>query len=324
MAFNTVLQQGYFTSDGNAKILSLRGDVDWMQVLNYTQIAASANVGVKYNWFRGMAAGTGIAQTTPGVSSALAATAGFTLIDTSVQTLGAGTTITNISNDAIPVVTAAGHGLITGDIVRISRATGAQQLGGYDVRVTRLDADNVQLSWMPQIAAAAAPGANSLIRRLNNEAFYIPKDRVISKITQAASAVVTMAAPHNFTVGQKVRFKVPSIRNSAAYGMIELDGQQAAVTAISTANNTVTVNIDTSGYAAFVFPLTAATNMQLAQLVPVGEDTSVALANNTDILGDATLNTALIGMRLAGGANTPGGAANDVMYWLAGKSFSVN
>lgn len=324
MAFNTVLQQGYFTSDGNAKILSLRGDVDWMEVYNYTQIAAAANVGVKYNWFRGMATGIGLVQTQLGVSTALAATAGFTLIDTSEQSLSAGTTITDISNAAIPVVTAAGHGLITGDIVRISRATGAQQLGAFDIRVTRVDANTFQLSWMPQIAAAAAPGANALVRRLSNEAFYVPKDRVITNISQAASAVVTMAAPHNFTVGQKVRFKVPSIRNSTAYGMTQIDGLQGAVTAVSTANNTITVNIDSSGFSAFVFPLTAATNMQLAQVVPVGEDTSVALANSADILGDATLNTAIIGMRLAGGANTPGGAANDVMYWLAGKSFSVN
>ena len=31
----TILQQGSFTSDGTAKTLDIRSDVDWMQVLNY-------------------------------------------------------------------------------------------------------------------------------------------------------------------------------------------------------------------------------------------------------------------------------------------------
>ena len=254
----------------------------------------------------------------------MAAPAGFTLIDSSVQTLGAPTTITAISADAIPVVTANGHGLITGDIVRISNVVGGQQLGAYDIRVTRLNANTFQLSWMPQIAAAAAPGASATVRRLSNEIYFSPKERVITSISQAVNAVVVFAAPHEFTVGQVVRFKVPAINNSAAYGMTQISGLSGSVLAVDAAANSITVDIDTSGFSPFVFPLTTATNMQLAQCTPIGENTAVALQYSTNILGDATRNTAIIGVSLYGGAGSPGGAADDQMFWVAGRAFSIN
>ena len=56
----------------------------------------------------------------------------------------------------------------------------------------------------------------------------------------------------------------------------------------------------------------------------MGEDTATALLAGVDILSDATLNTGYLGMLLTGGINNPGGAASDVVYWVAGKSFSVS
>ena len=40
MAYNTYTQQGKFVADGTAKVIRLRGDVDWMYVKNYTTTAA--------------------------------------------------------------------------------------------------------------------------------------------------------------------------------------------------------------------------------------------------------------------------------------------
>lgn len=324
MANDSILLQGSFVSDGTAKILSLRSSFDWISVVNYTQIAAAAAAEVNFKWMVGMPQGGGLAQTRAGVWTALAAPTGFSVLDTSVQALGAPTVITNVSNDAIPVVTANGHGLITGDIVRISNVVGANQLSAYDIRVTRVDANNFQLSWMPQIAVAAAPGASAVVRRLSNELYFVPKDRVITSISQAVNAVVVFAAPHNFQVGSAVRFRVPTINNSLAYGMTEMNGVLASVVAVNTANNSITINVDTSGFSAFVFPLTTASNMRLAQCTPVGENTAVSLAAGSNILADATQNTAIIGVSLYGGAGYPGGAANDLMYWQAGTAFSVN
>ena len=50
---NTIIQQGFFVSDGSNKIISLRSDVDWMRVYNTSELAAQNNVGVEYYWQRG-------------------------------------------------------------------------------------------------------------------------------------------------------------------------------------------------------------------------------------------------------------------------------
>lgn len=63
--------------------------------------------------------------------------------------------------------------------------------------------------------------------------------------------------------------------------------------------------------------------------MPVGEQMAVAVypnpvlyPNGVNQIGDSEVNNGAIGMILQGGAGFPGGANNDVMYWVAGKSFS--
>ena len=58
--------------------------------------------------------------------------------------------------------------------------------------------------------------------------------------------------------------------------------------------------------------------------MPIGEDTATALALGANILGDATTNVGYFGMQLQAGAGSPAGVTDDVIYWVAGKSFSVN
>ena len=53
-------------------------------------------------------------------------------------------------------------------------------------------------------------------------------------------------------------------------------------------------------------------------------NTAEGLDSGVDILSDATINTGLIGIQLVGGANSPAGAVNDVIYWTSGNSFSIN
>jgi hypothetical protein len=331
MAYNTVLQQGRFTGTGANVTLNIRSDVDWIRVYNTTALAqAAADLAYEFYWQRGMTQGTGIGWTKlgtvgndPVTVGALAAGTGFTLVDTSIPLITIGpAVITNISNATPTRVTSAAHGLQTGDIVRMANTAGALQLDGVDFRVTRFDANNFDLSWMGPVVTAAAPGATAVFRKISNEAIYQPKARVITRITQAVQAVVTMAAPHNFTVGQQISFRIPAV-TAVAYGMVELNNVVANVVAISTANNTITVDVDTTAFTAFAFPLTADTPFTYAQVVPVGEDSATALALGGDFLGDAVFNNAILGMLLAGGATGPGGAAADVMYWVAGKSFSV-
>lgn len=324
---NTIIQQGMFTSTGASVRISLRSDVDWMAVYNLTQAAANqvAALGVKYYWQRGMA--TGGKWTTFKSNAANAAnleqyavTLGFTLLDSSVQTPGVlQATITAVSNANPPVVSAIAHGLAAGDVVRLINITGAQQLGGFDFTVgyNTLTANTFDLSYMTPIVAGTAGS----FRKINFNPIFYPRRRFITSITQAAQAVVVTSVKHGYTIGQKVRMVVP-----AAYGMVEMNGLQATIVDIDDAVgvNSFTIDIDSTAFTAFAFPLTAAVPFTPAEVVPMGEDTAEALLTLNDILIDATENTSFIGMKLQGGANCPAGANGDVMMWVAGKSFNVD
>ena len=326
---NTILQQGRFTSTGANVTLQLRSDVDWMKVYNVTQAAAAQTtvVGVKYYWQRGFPNGALWVTYKSNAANAAnletyATTEGFYLVDSSLQTPGTlNATITAVSNAAIPVVSNSGtNGLLPGDVVRIINVAGAQQLGGIDFTVgnNTLTSGSFSLDYMAQIVA----GTTGSWRKINFNPIFYPRRRVITKITKASSAVVTLSVTHGYTVGQEVRFKVP-----ADFGMVEMDGLLGTITAINTtvtSGNTITVNIDSSAFTTFAWPTTSSTAFTPAEVIPVGEDTAQAISSAVDPLGDATINQGYIGIKLAGGAASPAGAASDVIYWQAGKSFSVD
>lgn len=324
---NTIIQQGRFTSAGLAVELQIRSDIDWMEVINYTIADADQTtaVGVKYYWQRGMAADTGIEYLKSNAAAAAnlvdaMASGGFTLLDTSESPLSAlNATTTAISTAAIPVVTNSGtNALSAGDVVRITNTTSAQQLGGFDFTVghNTLSGTTFSLDYMPQLALAGTTGS---WRKINFQPQFYPRHRFITKMTAASSMVVTMSVTHGFTVGQAVRFKVPS-----GYGMVEANELIGNITAINTtlaSGNSITVDIDSSAFTAFAFPVNADVPFTPALVIPVGEAASESAAN---LLDDATNNVSFIGMSLAAGANSPAGATSDVIYWRAGKSFSVD
>jgi hypothetical protein len=79
------------------------------------------------------------------------------------------------------------------------------------------------------------------------------------------------------------------------------------------------VNIDTTGFTAFAFPLIAAVPCNFAVVKPLGEDSATA----PNVLADATENQSYIGIELSAGAQSPAGVVGDVIYWKAYKSFNL-
>ncbi len=319
MADNTIIQQGRFTADGTSKILQLRSDVDWLKVINYTQAATqqSTGRGVEFFWQRGMATDTGIeykkTNSTDALNMVTLTSGGFSLIDTSTNPVGTlYNTITAISTASVPVVSSNTLGLANGDVIRIIDVTNAQQLGGMDFTIAAYNAGtSFTLAYMAQLALAGTTGS---FRKINYDSIFYPRTRYITAITASGtSAVVTLSVTHGYTVGQKVKLNVP-----AAYGMVEVDGLSGNITAINTTTNTITVDLDVSTYTSFAFPATAAVPFTFATVTPVGENVAYP-----DLNDDATTNTAYIGMKLAAGVQSPAGSTSDVIYWTAGKSFSV-
>ncbi len=324
---NTIIQQGYFTSAGEAVTINLRNGVDWIRVYNTTVMGAAqiAAVGAEYYWQSGMGNGECIEYKKSDAANAanlitFNATGGFTFFDSSVNITGPlHTDVTAVSAAATPVVTAtAANGLSAGDIVRLTSITGATQLGGIDFTVghtAAITANTFPLDYMPQIVA----GTTGNWQRIDVVSAFYPKRRTITKAVSAgATTVITTSVTHGFTVGQQLRITIPK-----ACGM-EVAATQCTVIAVNTAVavNTFTVDLDTSTQPAFAFPLTGFA-FTPAQAVPVGENTAAALNAGVNILEDATVDYGSIGVTLAAGANSPAGLTGNVIFWMAGTSFSV-
>lgn len=324
MADNTIGLQGRFTATGNDVVLQIRSDVDWIDVYNYTQIAGTNNLSTQFYWQRGMDQGTGVRWFKNGGANNLnvtdlAAGDGFTLVDTSSPSLSAAVAITGSTNATQPVYSTANTaGLVTGSIVRLAMpaATNTQNLGGYDFEIDTVVANT---SFRGRYALATAPGVGAnggaTYRIIKYDALFYPRWRFIANISQAANAVITTTVQHGYTAGQQIRLHVPS----SAFGMTEIDGLIGNITAVTA--STITTDIDSSAFTAFAFPANADVPFTPATVAPVGETANDTYANQLD---DATRNIGYIGIILAGGDDKPGGGANDVVYWKAGKNFSVD
>ncbi len=92
---------------------------------------------------------------------------------------------------------------------------------------------------------------------------FYPALNVINNITQSYPCVVTVVLPVAYQDNEFI-----SIRCPAAFGMTQIDGKTARVMSVNTLANTITLDLDSSGFDAFVFgpPFN-----QLPQTVPAGE-----------------------------------------------------
>lgn len=340
----TVINQGNFTSDGTAKTLQIRSDVDWISTVNYTQLIASTQWrAVRHYWQRGMATNDGFAwfhSTASQIESSStclvgwngATYPGFTLIDTSKITLGAAIAVTAGTNAVQPVYSTANTStLAAGGIVRI-QGSAHTNLNGRDFSVSAVTAAvsftlGNTLSQAPGVVAGANGFWRYVAPSVDVYNLYYPGNRIISKITQADGAVVTTLVDHGYQIGQQVRFHIPqtvSVAGVSIYGMIQMDGLLGTVTAVSAAGvwpQTFTVDIDSTGFTAFTFPTAAVANINTysdAMVVPVGAQPS-QITN----LNDATLNQGYIGIVLGAGVGGPAGSTSDIIFWRAGKSFNV-
>lgn len=331
---------GTFISTGAAQFIPLPSGVDWMEVHNETvSYAAGAGTGAEFYWRRGMPQGLGTIYTKTAITGALAvaqiaANSGFYLQDQTVNVPGPGVAITGITGANPPLVlTASTAGLIDGSsIVRIFRTVGALQLQGLDFTVGAIVPNTSFALAFAAAIAAANPGAG-IYRIIPFNPYFYPSYRYITKISQAVNAIVTLSVTHDYTIGQVVRLQIPMV-TALAFGMTELNGVQATIINIGQPDadgitNTITIDVDTTGFTAFAYPLTADPIHSPAMVIPMGENTADALLNpvfpalnGQNILGDATVNTAQLGMLLQAGTGSPAGVAGNVVSWVAGKSFN--
>lgn len=318
---------GTFTSDGTAFTLDLPSDVQSFELINLTDIGSTAGATpvMRAEWFLGMDDGEAIvADKTNGASTiAIADTVtsgGFTRVtDSGNQTPSASVALTagaDAVNQAATAVAKTGDtSLLTADssVVRMFNVTDMQQIAGMDFTVGTVNSNtDFELKYLDS-SGFADDGTAGSFRVIPFNPRYYPRRRFITAITQAASAVITLSVTHGFTAGQAVRIQVPS-----AFGMVEIDELIGNITAISTANNTITVDIDSSAFTSFAFPTsaTAAAGVTFAQVIPVGETANGTYANELD---DATDNQAIRGLTIGTDVQTSG----KLYRWVATRGIAL-
>ncbi len=100
--------------------------------------------------------------------------------------------------------------------------------------------------------------------------------------------------------------------------MIEIDELLGNITAVSTANNTITVDIDSSAFTTFAFPTsaTAAAGVEFPQIIPVGQTANETYANT---LEGATDNQSFTGIQIGTTVQTSG----KFYQWIAHRGVTI-
>jgi hypothetical protein len=263
--------------------------------------------------------------------STATASNGYSYVTTSpIVEAQAASAITAISA-ANPAVVTQANTYSNGDFVRIYNTTGDLTIGGMVFQISSASAASYTLLGLANIAGnglAAATAGNT--RRVSKNAAVDPEFLFITNISKATQAVVSTSVDPSafYVVGNKIHFSVPK-----SFGMREMDqltGTIIAVNAVAASGNigayNLTVDIDSSAFTAFAFPLSALspTTPLFATLSPAGSQTSfnpVSLVQTGYEFQKTPFHTGQFVpyMFLAGGAQSPAGASLDVVNWMSFK-----
>ena len=105
----------------------------------------------------------------------------------------------------------------------------------------------------------------------------VPRRRFITDITNSQYATVTFSEDHDF-----VNWEIVSFRVSPPYGMFEINNLQSSV--ISHTSNTITVDIDTTFWTPFIYPVSGKNSPPVC--VPSASGVNPILHTPTVILED--------------------------------------
>jgi hypothetical protein len=285
MAEYSKIMEGYFTVPASLRFfLNLPAIPDTIEMWNKTTWGTAPAGATAPQYAIGFAedpAGTYYDTTAVASSSSAAlsggrgSTGGFSFVSAGTYAYGPSLTITAITQANPAVVTSAAHGLKTGDSVLITQTTGMLQIAGVVYTVTVIDVNTFSIN--VDSSGFAAPATAGFAKRLLYPDLYIPEGTSITGVTTGVTTTIQTALVHSFVPGNEIFFVV-----SPPWGMTQLDSlgvltntgipQQAYV--ISTTAQSITVNVNSTGYTAFAYPTSAsyATNhVTPAQALSAGD-----------------------------------------------------
>ncbi len=330
----TIVTQGTFVSTGVGVKIALPSSADYFKTYNLTQmpLAPATPVVVMAEWF-----GKGLTAANDGLRWKKSANTSVLNLDTfATSTASNGFTYVTESPtveaqaaNAITAITAASPAVVSqtntyseGDILRIYNTTGMLQIAGMDFQISSVSGSGYTLTGL-RAAGFAAAGTAGFTRRISKNLAVDPQFLYITEITQATSAVVRTSVDPTpyYSVGMKIHFSIPS-----SFGMTQMNNLTGTITAVSATNYTLTVDIDSSAFTAFAFPASTGspTAALFATLAPAGASTQQNVITGLYTGYDFNLQPFRTGeftpyMFLAGGAQSPAGAASDIIVWQAFK-----
>jgi hypothetical protein len=222
-------------------------------------------------------------------------------------------------------VTTAANGLQAGDVVQITSKTANsivnfQPIAGIYFTITSTNS-TTSFNIGFNSTGFTNEGATFNVRKVVVGPLFYPNATTIISATAANPMVVNTATAHEYTVGQKIRVRIP-----AGYGMTQANNLLGIITAVTT--YTVTLSIDSSAFTAFSYPAGGANFSAVSPplLIPVGSGPSVVSTPPfwyEDKLGDATTNRQFQGftigtsLLLQATASVIGISPNDQFIWTA-------
>jgi hypothetical protein len=331
----TIITGDSFTSTGVDVKINLPSSADYFKTVNITQMGLTGTVCVAGEWF-GPKFGVGASPANDGLRWRKAASSAILIDYFSTATASNGFTYVTTSPivepqaaNAITAITAASPAVVTqtntyneGDFVRIYNTTGMLQIGGMVFQISNVSGAGYTLIGL-RAAGFATPATAGNTRRVSKNAAVDPEFLFITEITQATQAVVRTSVDPTpyYVIGNLIHFSVPP-----SFGMTEINQLTGKIVAVDATNYTVTVDIDSSAFTTFAFPLsTASPTAQLfATYAPAGSRTQFD-PNTLVQTGYEFIKTPFHTgqftpyMNIAGGAASPAGANGDVIDWMAYK-----
>jgi hypothetical protein len=330
----TIVTQGTFVQPATAvsQTIPLPSGADYFVTANLTQmpLAPATAVVIRGEWYGGglTAINDGIRWKKTNSTNAInidtfqtaTASNGFTYVSKNPEPEAAltGTTITN----ATPAVASVTNTYSDGDVVTIYNSVGALMYSGMSFTISSVSGSGFTLLGLNSPGSAATAFT---VRRVAKLMPVEPRFLYVTGVTQATQGVVTVSEKHQYVVGQKVEFTVP-----ASFGMVQLNNfyqsgnKPPVITAVT--DYTFTINVNTTNYTAFAFPLTSLspTAQLFATVAPAGQSTQfnsitqVQTGYNFNYVPFHTGNFIPF-MYLPAGAQSPGGAAGDTIVYAAYK-----
>lgn len=280
-----------FTSTGVAKVLKFPFLPSQVEMWNKTKWATNTISLVKYAiGFQEDASGTAYAIIGSGAASDNNATltnGGFSFFSAGTYQYGPIFTITSIVAATGVVTTSAPHGYAVGDNVLLYATTGMLQIAGTTTTITAVPSTTTFTIGNIPTAGFAANATAGFVKKVLFADLYVPFNDIITAITLGVTTVITLSVNHSFVVGQEVQIVIPVtpyVNTTPVWGTFQLDSnyvvkntgvpQQAYITAVTA--NSITVNINSTGFGAFTYPTSAqaATGVNFPQVLSIGDQNS--------------------------------------------------